>query len=104
MQRHVPDPIANAEPVRAFARERDEAAIHAANVREFGKKTLRSWDYQNFRVNTITAPMYVLTNTLVLIVALYISLGTAASLQTVFLTFSYFAMATRVMWEFNRIY
>jgi ATP-binding cassette subfamily B protein len=101
---HVADSIANAEPVRAFARERDEAAIHAANVREFGKKTLRSWDYQNFRVNMITAPMYVLTNTLGLLVALHISLGTASSLETIFLTFSYFATATRVMWEFNRIY
>jgi ATP-binding cassette, subfamily B, bacterial len=101
---HVADSIANAEAVRAFARERDEAAIHAANVQEFGRKTLRSWDYQNFRVNTITAPMYVLTNTLGLIVALHISLDTAASLETVFLTFTYFATATRVMWEFNRIY
>src|SRR4051812_20467944 len=101
---HVADSIANAEAVRAFAREHDEAAIHAANVRDFGKKTLRSWDYQNFRVNIITAPMYVLTNTLGLIVALHISLGTAASLETIFLTFSYFATATRVMWEFNRIY
>jgi ATP-binding cassette, subfamily B, bacterial len=101
---HVADSIANAEAVRAFARERDEAAIHTNNVRDFGRKTLRSWDYQNFRVNVITAPMYVLTNTLGLIVALHISLGTAASLETVFLTFSYFATATRVMWEFNRIY
>src|SRR3954471_20424877 len=101
---HVADSITNAEAVRAFAREREEAAIHAANVRDFGGKTLRSWDYQNFRVNTITAPMYVLTNTLGLIVALHISLGRAASLETVFLTFSYFATVTRVMWEFNRIY
>ena len=101
---HVADSIANAEPVRAFVRERDEAAIHAANVREFGGKTLRSWDYQNFRVNMVTAPMYVLTNTLGLIVALHISLGTSSSLETVFLTFSYFATATRVMWEFNRVY
>jgi ATP-binding cassette subfamily B protein len=101
---HVADSIANAEAVRAFARERDEAAIHAANVQKFGRKTLRSWDYQNFRVNIITAPMYVLTNTLGLIVALHISLDTAASLETVFLTFTYFATATRVMWEFNRIY
>jgi len=101
---HVADSISNAEAVRAFAREREEAAIHAANVRDFGAKTLRSWDYQNFRVNTITAPMYVLTNTLGLIVALHISLGRTASLETVFLTFSYFATATRVMWEFNRIY
>ena len=104
MAGHVADSIANAEAVRAFARERDEAAIHSANVREFGRKTLRSWDYQNFRVNMIAAPMYVLTNTLGLIVALKISLGTASSLETVFLTFSYFATATRVMWEFNRVY
>ena len=55
-------------------------------------------------VNTITAPMYVLTNTLGLIVALHISLDAAANLETVFLTFTYFATATRVMWEFNRIY
>src|SRR3954467_4480283 len=101
---HVADSISNAEAVRAFAREREEAAIHADNVRDFGKKTLRSWDYQNFHVNTITAPMYVLTNTLGLIVALHISLGSETSLQTIFLTFSYFATATRVMWEFNRIY
>src|SRR4051812_26046444 len=101
---HVADSIANAEPVRAFARERDEAAIHAANVRQFGRKTLWSWDYQNLHVNMITAPMYVLTNTLGLTVALHISLGTASSLETVFLTFSYFATATRVMWEFNRVY
>src|SRR5207302_10674648 len=72
--------------------------------RTVGKNRLRSMDYQNCRVNTITAPMYVLTNTHGLIVALHISLGTAARLETVFLTFSYFATATRVMWEFNRIY
>jgi ATP-binding cassette subfamily B protein len=101
---HVADSIANAEAVRAFAREPDEAGIHTLNVKDFGTKTLRSWDYQNLRVNTITAPMYVLTNTLGLIVALRTSAGTGASLETVFVTFSYFATATRVMWEFNRIY
>jgi ATP-binding cassette, subfamily B, bacterial len=48
--------------------------------------------------------MYVLTNTLGLIVALAVSGGTGASLGTVFITFSYYAAVTRVMWEFNRIY
>jgi ATP-binding cassette subfamily B protein len=73
-------------------------------VSDFGAKTLRSWDYQNLRVDTITAPMFVLTNTLGLVVALATSSGTGASLQVVFLTFSYYAAVTRVMWEFNRIY
>ena len=71
---------------------------------DYGAKTLRSWDYQNFRVDMVTSPMYVLTNTLGLIVALAATSGTGASLATVFITFSYYAAITRVMWEFNRIY
>ena len=101
---HVADSIANAEAVRAFARERDEADIHTSNVKDFGAKALRSWDFQNFHVNTITAPMYVLTNALGLIVALSTGAGANSSLEAVFLTFSYFSTATRVMWEFNRVY
>jgi ATP-binding cassette, subfamily B, bacterial len=101
---HVADSIANAEAVRAFARERDEARIHSRNVLDLGSKTLRSWDYQNLRVDTITAPMHVLTNTLGLVVAMGTSGGTGASLEAVFITFSYYTAATRVMWEFNRIY
>ena len=101
---HVADSIANAEAVRAFAGEPEEARIHSRNVLDFGSKTLRSWDYQNLRIDTITAPMYVLTNTLGLVVAIATSGGTGASLEAVFITFSYYAAATRVMWEFNRIY
>ena len=101
---HVADSIANAETVRAFARERDEARIHGRNVLDLGVKTMRSWDYQNLRVDTITAPMHVLTNTLGLIVALVTSRGTGVGLEAVFITFSYYTTATRVMWEFNRIY
>ena len=101
---HLADSIANAEAVRAFAREPDEARIHAHNVRDYGAKTQRSWDYQNLRVDMVTAPMFVLTNTLGLVVALVATGGTTASLETVFITFSYYATATRVVWEFNRIY
>ena len=101
---HVADSISNAEAVRAFAREPDEARIHAANVGDFGAKTQRSWDYQNLRVDMVTAPMFVLTNTLGLVAAISTSRGTGESLEAVFITFSYYATATRVMWEFNRIY
>src|SRR5438552_10334462 len=101
---HVADSIANAETVRAFAREGDEADIHARNVGDFGAKTLRSWDYQNLRVNIVTSPMYVATNTLGLVVALAVHSRTAGSLEAVFITFSYYAAITRVVWQFNSIY
>ena len=101
---HVADSITNAEAVRAFAREPDEARIHADNVGDYARKTLRSWDYQNLRVDLVTSPMFVVTNTLGLILALSVGSRTGASLEVVFITFSYYATATRVMWEFNRIY
>jgi ATP-binding cassette subfamily B protein len=101
---HLADSISNAEAVRAFAREPEEARIHALNVEDYSFKTLRAWDYQNLRVDTITAPMYVLTNAFGLVIALATGGATGASLQTVFITFSYYAAITRVMWEFSRIY
>ena len=101
---HVADSITSAETVRAFAREREEAAIHARNVDDFMAKMLRSWNYQNTRVDVVTSPLYVLTNTLGLIVALAIGRGSGFAIEAVFLTFSYFAQTTRVMWEFSRIY
>ncbi|HEX3479752.1 MAG TPA: ABC transporter ATP-binding protein [Kofleriaceae bacterium] len=101
---HVADSITNAETVRAFAREREEAAIHARNVGDFIAKMHRSWNYQNTRVDLVTSPLYVTTNTLGLIVALAVGRGSGFAIEAVFLTFSYFAHTTRVMWEFNRIY
>jgi ATP-binding cassette subfamily B protein len=101
---HVADTIANAETVRAFAREPEEATIHARNVDDFTKKMLRSWNYQNLRVDVITSPLYVATNIVGLVVALAVGRGTGVAVEAVFLTFSYFAQTTRVMWELNRIY
>ncbi|MBL8136459.1 MAG: ABC transporter ATP-binding protein [Acidobacteria bacterium] len=104
MAGHLADSIANAEAVRAFAREPEEAAVHAGNVYDYGAKTLRSWDFQNLRIDIITAPMYVATNVLGLVVVLWTRGTTGASLEAVLVTFSYYAASTRVMWEFNRIY
>ncbi len=100
---HLADSIANAETVRAFAREADEARMHAANVLDYGRKTQRSWDYQNTRVDLVASPMFVLTNLAGLAVA-FGAARTGADMEAVFITFSYFTTATRVMWEFNRIY
>ncbi len=101
---HLADSITNAEVVRAFAREDHEARIHAANVGDFGRKTLKSWDYQNFRIDIVTSAMFVGTNILGLVTALATRDTRGASLEAVFITFSYYSTATRVMWEFNRIY
>ena len=100
---HLADSISNAETVRAFAREKEEAGMHATNVLDYGRKAQRSWDYQNTRVDLVTSPMFVLTNLAGLAIALATTRG-GAGLEAVFITFSYYTTATRVMWEFNRVY
>jgi ATP-binding cassette subfamily B protein len=101
---HLADSISNAEAVRAFARESEEARIHAGNVHDYGRKTQKSWDFQNSRIDLVTAPMFVLTNAVGLIAALWVGHGTRLGLEAVFITFTYYVTATRVMWEFNRTY
>lgn len=94
---HLADSITNAEAVRAFVHEPREAMIHADNVSDYADKALKSWDYQNTRIDLVTAPMLVLTNTLGLIAALWLGGAGGTSLEAVFVTFSYYAAATRVM-------
>nr|WP_223183528.1 MULTISPECIES: ABC transporter ATP-binding protein [unclassified Streptomyces] len=100
---HVADSLTNMDTVRAFAAERQEAAEHRSRVAESRRLTLRSWDYGNLRIDTIVAPMSVLTNVLGLVLAL--GLGAADhGVEVVIVAFTYYANATRIMFEFNQIY
>ncbi len=101
---HVADSLANMEAVRAFAREPFEAEIHAKNVRRWAGRALRSWDYQNRRVDLVTTPMYVLSNVSGLMLAVAVGRGGSLSIEAIFVTFTFYANVTRVMWDFNHIY
>ncbi|GAA0211269.1 ABC transporter ATP-binding protein [Saccharothrix mutabilis subsp. mutabilis] len=100
---HVADTLTNMETVRAFAAERREAAEHRTRVAEQRRLTMRSWDYNNLRIDTIVAPMSVLTNALGLLVAVGLS-GGGLGVEAVLVTFAYYSSATRIMFEFNQIY
>ncbi|MER6694706.1 ABC transporter transmembrane domain-containing protein, partial [Streptomyces minutiscleroticus] len=67
---HVADSLTNMETIRAFAAERREADEHRRRVADSRRLTLRSWDYGNLRVDTLIAPMSVLTNVLGLVVVI----------------------------------
>ena len=101
---HVADSLTNMDAVRAFAREPHEFTIHEKNVKRWARRALRSWDYQNRRVDLVTTPMYVLSNVSGLVIAVLVGRGGLASIETIFVTFSFYANATRVMWDFNHIY
>ncbi|HEX7166215.1 MAG TPA: ABC transporter ATP-binding protein [Acidimicrobiales bacterium] len=102
---HVADVISNMEAVRLFAREREEAAAHSRNVAIWSGLALRSWDYQNRRIDVTTSPMYVLTNLLGLVLAVALSDGrNAATFEAVFVAFAYYSRFTQIVWDFNHIY
>ncbi|MFE4635512.1 ABC transporter ATP-binding protein [Streptomyces sp. NPDC056773] len=100
---HVADSLMNMDTVRAFAAESREAAEHRTRVAESRKLTLRSWDYGNLRIDTLVAPMSVVTNVLGLMLAIVLG-GGAHGVEAVIVAFTYYASATRIMFEFNQIY
>ncbi|WP_329113581.1 ABC transporter ATP-binding protein [Streptomyces sp. NBC_01353] len=100
---HVADSLMNMDTVRAFAAEEREAAEHRSRVAESRRLTLRSWDYGNLRIDTLVAPMSVLTNTLGLLLAIVLGAGNHG-VEAIIVTFTYYANATRIMFEFNQIY
>jgi ATP-binding cassette subfamily B protein len=99
---HVADVLTNMETVRAFAAEEREAAEHRGRLAEQHRLSLRSWDYGNLRVDTIVAPMSVLTSAVGLLLAVALRGGLGA--EAIVVTFSYYSNATRIMFEFNQVY
>lgn len=100
---HVADSLMNMDTVRAFAAEEREAAEHRSRVATSRRLTLRSWDYGNLRIDTLVAPMSVLTNALGLLLAVTLA-GGGNGVEAIVVAFTYYSNATRIMFEFNQIY
>ncbi|GAA0384730.1 ABC transporter ATP-binding protein [Acrocarpospora corrugata] len=99
---HVADVLANMETVRAFAAEGREAVEHRARLAEQSRLSLRSWDYGNLRVDTVVAPLSVITSTLGLLLAVVLRGG--LGVEAIVVTFSYYSNSISLMFEFNQIY
>jgi ATP-binding cassette subfamily B protein len=99
---HVADVLANMETVRAFAAEGREAAEHRVRLAEQHRLSLRSWDYGNLRVDTVVAPLSVLTSTVGLLLA--VALRGGLGVEAIVVTFTYYSNTINIMFEFNQIY
>ena len=101
---HVADSLTNIDAVRLFAREPEESATHVRNVEHWRVLALRSWDYQNRRIDLVTAPLHVTTNVVGVLLAVMLAGEGGFSLAAVFVTFTYYSRFSEVMWDFNHIY
>src|SRR3954465_6350335 len=79
------------------------AAEHRSRVADQRRKSLRSWDYGNLRIDTLVAPMSILTNALGLLLAVALG-GGQHGIEAVVVAFTYYSNATQIMFEFNQIY
>lgn len=100
---HVADVIGNISTVQSFAHENLEHNNHVQFVTKYTDAMYDAWQYDTSHIHRFVAPVNVMTNVLGLVVAIVVSPDTA-TMATVFITFNYFANATRVMFEFNHIY
>ena len=100
---HVADTLANMDTIRAFAAEDREAAEHRSRVADQRRKSLRSWDYGNLRIDALVAPMFVLTNAFGLLLAVALGAG-RHGIAGIIVAFTYYFNATQIMFEFNQIY
>jgi ATP-binding cassette subfamily B protein len=100
---HVADSLMNMDTIRAFAAEDLEAAEHRSRVADQRRKSLRSWDYGNLRIDALVAPMSVLTNVLGLLLAVALG-GGEHGIEAIVVAFTYYSNATRIMFDFNQIY
>lgn len=103
MAGHVADVISNISAVQAFARESDEQKRHDGFVHAYMGTALRTWDYHVFKIEMKIAPLSIFSNILGLIIAIMVS-DNAVTTAAVFISFNYFVNATRILFEFNRIY
>src|SRR5579871_1186691 len=101
---HVADSLSNMDTIRAFAAEDREAAEHRSRVADQRRKSVRSWDYENLRIDTLVAPMSVLTNAVGLVLAVALGASHHGGVAAIVVAFTYYSNATRIMFEFNQIY
>ena len=100
---HVADSLMNMDTIRAFAAGDREAAEHRSRVADQRRKSVRSWDYANLRIDTLVAPVSVLTNVFGLLLALALG-GGKHGIEAIIVVFAYYSNATQIMFEFNQIY
>jgi ATP-binding cassette subfamily B protein len=104
MAGRLSDALTNILTVKSFAKEKREYATYGIFVDDFTTKFRTAADYQNRRFDTFISPMYVGTNVIGLIVAVFFAQQLSLQAGAVFVVFSYYSQVTRMFWEINRVY
>ena len=103
MAGHVADAMGNISSIHAFATESEELKQHIKLSTDHTQKMKAAWRFNTVKLDMKLSPLFTLINVLGLALAIHLGSG-AQQISTIFLTFSFYTQATRLVWEFNRIY
>jgi len=98
------DVLGNAITVKSFAREENEAVAYGDYVDDFKNKFSRVNNFHNLRLDLVISPLYVCTNVVGLLLAVFLVQKLSLAPGAVVVIFTYFASVTRIFWEINRVY
>lgn len=98
------DVLTNIFAIKSFAKENEEQQLFEADMGDYANKFKTAANYNNLRLDVIISPLYVFTNVVGLIAAIYVVTKLQLLPGTIIVVFSYYSLITRVFWEINRTY
>lgn len=98
------DSITNILAVKSFAKEKQESKIYGDHVDDFTDKFKKAADYQNLILDTTLSPLYVLTNVVGLVLAIFFTQKLGLHAGAIIVVFSYYSRVSGIFWEINRVY
>ena len=98
------DAITNMMAIKSFSGERQESATYGKYVDDAAAKYKKAADYQNRRFDVTIAPIYVVTNIIGLIVAIFFVERLGLQAGVIVVVFAYYSQITRFFWDISRVY
>src|SRR3989338_7934510 len=98
------DSLTNILAVKSFAKEKQESDIYGNYANDYADKYKKAADFQNLKFDTIISPIYVITNVMGLIAAVFFTQWLDLPAGVIVVLFSCFSLITRIFWEINKVY
>jgi len=98
------DALTNMLTIKSFAKEKTEMSVYSTYTKDFSTKFKKAGDFQNLHFDIIISPLYVGTNVLGLLFAIFLADKFNLPPGDILVIFTYYALVTRIFWEINRIY
>lgn len=98
------DALTNITAIKSFARESDEKQHFSDVSKQLQTQRFKSWEYNVWHIDTITAPAYILINGTAVLASILAATRWHVRADVVFLSFTFFAQLSRNLWDFGRVY